>query len=359
MNVALVHDYLNQRGGAERVFAHVARAYPDAPVYTALYDPAQTGDLIAASRVRTSFLSHIPGANRYFRYLAPLYPRAFERFDFSGYDTIVSSTTSWAKGIVVPPGAVHVCYTHTVSRFAFAYDSYVGALGPRMLAKPLVSRLVEWDKRAAARPTQFVASSRNAAQRIKRYYGRDALVLHCPVDLERFSVGSGGGDYFFIASRLLPYKRIDRAIAAANLAGVPLLVAGTGPAEESLRELSRGTTTTMLGFVSDERVNELLGNARAAVLAAEEDFGLLPLEAAACGRPTIALRAGGALETIVEGQTGEFFDDETPEALAHVLSRFDEHQYDSQHLRAHAQTFAPDRFIERLRAIVEQIRSAR
>ncbi|HKU67617.1 MAG TPA: glycosyltransferase [Candidatus Baltobacteraceae bacterium] len=358
MNVALVHDYLNQRGGAERVFAHIARAYADAPVYTALYDPAQTGDLVAPSRVRTSFLAKVPGVNRYFRYLAPLYPRAFERFDFSGYDTIVSSTTAWAKGVIVPPGAVHVCYTHTVSRFAFAYESYVGAMGPRLLAKPLVSRLVEWDKRAAQRPTQFVASSRNGAERIKRYYGRDALVLHCPVDLERFHVGSGGGAYFFIASRLLPYKRIDRAIAAANLAGVPLLVAGTGPAEASLRELARGTTTTMLGFVSDERVNQLLGQARAAIVPAEEDFGLLPVEAAACGRPTIALRAGGALETIVEHETGEFFDEPAPESLASALRNFDDGRYDSQRLRAHAQRFAPERFIERLRAIVERIRSA-
>lgn len=354
MNVALVHDYLNQRGGAERVFAHIARAYPGAPVFTALFDPAATGDLVEPARVHTSYLARLPGANRYFRYLAPLYPRAFEAFDFSAFDTIVSSTTAWAKGIIVPPGAVHVCYIHTVSRFAFAYDQYVGS----SLFKPLVQRLIEWDVRAAQRPTQFVASSRNAAGRIKHYYGREAPVLHCPVDLDRFSVGPGGGEHVFIASRLLPYKRIDLAIRAANLAKVPLFVAGTGPAEESLRALARGTTTTMLGFVSDERINELLGSARAAILPAEEDFGLLPLEAAACGRPTIAFRAGGALETIVENETGEFFDEATPESLAAALRGFDERRYDPQRLREHAQTFAPDRFIERLRAIVERIRSA-
>jgi glycosyltransferase involved in cell wall biosynthesis len=246
-----------------------------------------------------------------------------------------------------------------VSRFIFAYDSYVGALGPRTLARPVVARLVDWDKRAARRPTQFVASSRNAAERIKRYYGRDALVLHCPVDIDRFTLGPGAGEYFFIASRLLPYKRIERAIEAAQIAGVPLLVAGTGPAEHALREAARGTTTTMLGYVSDDRMNELLGNARAAILPAEEDFGLLPLEAAACGRPTIALRAGGALETIAEGQTGEFFDDPSPQPLARVLQQFDERRYDPQRLRAHAQTFAPDRFIARLHTIVEQIRAAR
>jgi glycosyltransferase involved in cell wall biosynthesis len=357
LRVALVHDYLNQRGGAERVFAHIARAYPDAPVYTALYDEAQTGDLVDPGRVRLSYLSRLPRANRYFRYLAPLYPRAFERFDFSGYDTIVSSTTAWAKGILVPRGAVHICYTHTVSRFAFAYDSYVGGFGARVFAKPFVRRLVAWDKRAAQRPTQFVASSHNAARRIKRFYGRDALVLPCPVDIDRFTVGSGNGGYFFIASRLLPYKRIDRAIEAANLAGVRLLVAGTGPAEEQLRAFARGTTTTLLGFVTDRRVNELLGAARAAIVPGEEDFGLLPLEAAACGRPAIALRAGGALETIVEHETGEFFDEPAPQALAAVMRGFDGARYDPQRLRAHARQFSPGRFIERLHAIVERVRS--
>lgn len=358
MRVALVHDYLNQRGGAERVFAHIAQAYPQAPVYTALYDPRLTGDLVAPSRVRASYLSRLPGANRWFRYLAPLYPRAFESFDLSGFDTIVSSTTAWAKGVIAPPGAVHVCYINTVSRFAFAYDEYVGKLGALSLARPIVARLVEWDKRAAQRPTRFIANSRNVADRIAKYYGREADVLHCPVDVDRFTVGAGGGEHFFIASRLLPYKRIDLAIQAANLARVPLLVAGTGPAEEALRELARGTTTTMLGYVPDARVNELLGTARAAILPGEEDFGLVPLEAAACGRPTIAYRGGGALETIVEGRTGEFFGGATPESLAAVLRAFDGSRYDPQQLRAHAETFAPDRFIARLRDIVERTRAA-
>ena len=363
MRVALVHDYLNQRGGAERVFAHIANAYPDAPVYTALYDPAQTGDLVPARRVRTSFLARIPGANRGFRYLAPLYPRAFEAFDFSEFDTIVSSTTAWAKGVIVPPGAVHVCYINTVSRFTFNYDQYVGGGGKGSkaigrLARPIVNRLVQWDKRAAQRPTRFVANSRNVAERIARYYGREADVLHCPVDVDRFSLGHGGGDHFIIASRLLAYKRIDLAIRAAQTAGVRLFVAGTGPAEPQLRELARGTTTTMLGYVDDVLLDELLGSARAAILPGEEDFGLVPLEAAAAGRPTIAYRAGGAQETIVEGETGEFFDSASVDALAAALSRFDAARYDARRLRAHAETFAPARFIERLRAIVERTRAA-
>lgn len=354
MRVALLHDYLNQRGGAERVFAHIARAYPDAPVYTALFDPAQTGDLIEPARVHTSYLARLPGVNRYFRYLAPLYPRAFEAFDLGSFDTIVSSTTSWAKGVLVPAHAVHVCYINTVSRFAFAYDQYVRT----PLARPLIGRLVEWDKRAAQRPTVFVANSQNVAKRVLLHYGRDSEVLHCPVDIDRFTVGQGSGDYFFIASRLLPYKHIDRAIRAAAIAGVPLLIAGTGPAQRDLEKLARGTTSKLLGFIPDAQINAMLGNARAAILPGEEDFGLVPLEAAACGRATIAYARGGALETVIAGRTGEFFTEPTAESLAETMREFDSRRYDASVLRAHAAQFAPQQFISRLKSIVERTRGA-
>lgn len=349
MNIALVHDYLNQRGGAERVFAHIAQAWPEAPIYTALYDERIVGDLFAQRRVRPSGLARIPFANQYFRALAPLYPRAFEDFDLSEFDAIVSSTTSWAKGVRVPPGAIHVCYINTVSRFAFARDEYV----PRY-ARPFVARLIEWDRAAAQRPTRFVANSRNVADRIRKFYGRDADVLHCPVDLNRFTVGSGVGDYFLVASRLLPYKRIDLAIRAASLANVPLLVAGGGPDEQRLRRLAQGTTTTMLGFVSDARLNELVGNARAAIVPGEEDFGLVPLESAAAGRPTIAYRSGGALETIVDGETGVFFDHSSAESLAAAIRAFDALRFDARRLRTHAERFSPAQFIDKLRTIVER-----
>lgn len=350
MKVALVHDYLNQRGGGERVFAHIARAWPESPIYTSLYDERTLGDTFPASRVRPSYLSRIPFANRWFRPLAPLYPRAFESFDLRGYDAIVSSTTSWSKGVRVPAGAVHVCYINTVSRFAFAPDEYV----PRF-ARPFVNGLIAWDRAAAQRPTRFVANSRNVARRIEKFYGRESDVLHCPVDLDRFTVGPGAGDYFIVATRLLPYKRVDVAIRAAALANVPLLVAGSGPAEESLRELARGTTTTMLGYVSDRRLNELVGNARAAIVPGEEDFGLVPLEAGAAGRPAIAYRAGGALETIVEGETGAFFDDPNADSLAAQLRAFNSSRFDPQRLRAHAERFSPERFIASLRDIVDRV----
>jgi len=358
LRVALVHDYLNQRGGAERVFAHFLTAYPDAPVYTSIYSP-DLADIVPQARVRTSFLQNFPLKKRLFRAFAPLYPRAFESFDLRAYDTIVSSTTAWAKGVIVPPGAVHVCYINTVSRFVFDEGRYVGGFTGNPLARAVVAGLAKWDVRAAQRPTRFIANSRNVADRIRRYYGREADVLACPVDVDRFTPGAGRGDYFVVISRLLAYKAIDRAIRACARAGVALHVVGTGPHAAALRSLAAGTRTTFHGYIDDAAVNALAGDARAVILPGEEDFGLVPLEAAAAGTPTIALRAGGALETIVEGRTGAFFDDPNDESLAAAIATFDRGRFDPPALRAHAEAFAPPRFIERLRTIVEDVRTMR
>jgi glycosyltransferase involved in cell wall biosynthesis len=213
----------------------------------------------------------------------------------------------------------------------------------------MVRALAAWDRRAAQRPTAFIANSRNVAQRVQRYYGRDAEVLACPVDVDRFTVGAGRGDYFVVVSRLLPYKQVERAIRACARAGVPLHVAGTGPHEAALRALAAGTRTTFHGYLDDGAVNALVGDARAAILPGEEDFGLVPLEAAAAGTPTIALRAGGALETIVDGETGAFFDEPDDASLAAAIAAFDRTRFSPQRLRAHAETFAPAQFVARLR----------
>ena len=336
------------------MFAHIAAAWAEAPVYTTIYDARAAGDLVAPERVHTSFLQRFPLRERLFRAYAPLYPRAIESLDLRAYDLIVSSTTAWAKGVIVRPDATHVCYINTVSRFLFDEARYVGGFGPGALARPLVKRLAAWDVRAAQRPTRFVANSRNVAERVRRWYGRDADVLPCPVDVDAFTIGRGEGDYFAVVSRLLPYKRIDLAIAACALAGVPLHVAGTGPDERRLRALAAGTKTTFHVNVDDAARDALLGGARAAILPGEEDFGLVPLEAAAAGRPTIAYAAGGALETIVAGETGAFFRDASPESLAAAIRAFDPSAYDPARLRAHAERFRPERFIERLRAIVDE-----
>jgi glycosyltransferase involved in cell wall biosynthesis len=335
------------------VFAHFVRAWPEAPVYTALYDERAVGDLVPAGRVRTSFLQRFPLRDRAFRAYAPLYPRAFEAFDLSEFDVVVSSTTAWAKGVIVRPDAVHVCYINTVSRFVFDAERYVGGFAGGVLARPLLKRLAAWDVRAAQRPTRLVANSRNVADRVRKWYHRAADVLPCPVDVDRFTQGAGTGDYFVVVSRLLPYKRVDLAIAACALAGVPLHVVGAGPDERRLEQLARGTRTTFHGAVDDAARNALVGDARAAILPAEEDFGLVPLEAAAAGRPTIAFAAGGALETIAEGETGAFFREPTADSLARAIRAFDPAHYDSGRLRAQAEQFRPERFVARLRAIVD------
>lgn len=324
-------------------------------MYTSIYS-RDLADLVPPERVRTSFLQAFPWKRRLFRAFAPLYPAAFESFDLRAFDTIVSSTTAWAKGVIVPPGAVHVCYINTVSRFVFDEQRYVGGFAGGLAARPLVRALAAWDRRAARRPTRFVANSRNVAARVRLYYGREADVLPCPVDVDRFTLGAGGGDYFVVVSRLLPYKQVERAIGACARAGVPLHVAGTGPHEAALRALAAGTRTTFHGYLEDAAVNALVGNARAAILPGEEDFGLVPLEAAAAGTPAIALRAGGALETIVEGETGVFFDEPNEDSLAAAIAAFDRSRFSPQRLRAHAETFAPPRFIERLREIVAATR---
>jgi glycosyltransferase involved in cell wall biosynthesis len=359
VKTALVHDYLNQRGGAERVFAHFAAAWPEAPIYTTLYDERAVGDLIPPTRVHTSFLQRFPLRDALFRAYAPLYPRAIEALDLTAYDLIVSSTTAWAKGVIARPDATHVCYINTVSRFVFDEARYVGGFGPGALARPLIRRLAAWDVRAAQRPTRFVANSRNVADRVRRWYAREADVLPCPVDVDTFTIGPGAGDYYAVVSRLLPYKRIDIAIAACALAHVPLHIVGTGPDERRLETLAAGTNTTFHGTVDDATRNALLGNARAAILPGEEDFGLVPLEAAAAGRPTIAYAAGGALETIIANETGTFFHDPTPQSLANVLRTFDPTAYDPTTLRAHAERFRPERFIERLKIIVDETLNGR
>jgi glycosyltransferase involved in cell wall biosynthesis len=341
------------------VFARIAQAFPDAPIYTALLDEAAVGDLIDLARVRVSCLARIPGANRRFRYLAPLCPMVFERFDLHEYDLIVSSTTAWAKGIRFRTDARHVCYIATVSRFVYDYEAYVGEMlgnSPlRFIARPMVAALSAWDRRAAVRPTAYIANSRNVAQRIERIYGRRAHVLHPPIDLERFTLGTGSGGYFLTIARLLPYKRIDLAISACAAIGASLRVVGDGPMRAELERSAQGTKTEFCGALGDEDLVRMMRDARAILVPGEEDFGLVPLEAAACGRPTIAFGRGGALETVIPGVTGEYFTEQTVASLTDVLRIFDAGRYDANILRAHAEKFDVPRFIKALREMVAEI----
>uniref|UniRef100_E6Q4C1 Glycosyl transferase, group 1 n=1 Tax=mine drainage metagenome TaxID=410659 RepID=E6Q4C1_9ZZZZ len=301
----------------------------------------------------------MPWIHSRFRWYAPFYPNAFERFDFSGYDAILSSSSAWAKGVRVPPGCVHLCYLHSVSRFLFDYDAYVGGLGVGLLARPLVAGLVRWDLRAARRPTEMMANSATTARRALQYYGRHLDVLHPPVDMARFTQPRAPGEAFLVVARLLPYKRVDLAIDAARIARVPLRIVGDGPMRAALERRAHGAPVLFLGERGDDEIAEELARARAVLVPGVEDFGLMPLEAAASGTPSIAFRAGGATESIVEGVTGAFFERPDANDLAAAMRAFDPLQFEATTLRAHAARFSTDRFVATIRGRLAALLDAR
>src|SRR3954466_4567715 len=308
--VALVHDFLLDLRGAERVFAAICDAWPQADVFSVVYDERGTEGRFADRAVTTSFLQRLRPTARTFRVLLPLYPHAVESLDLREYDLVISSSSAWAHGVLVDPGAVHVCYCH--NPFRYAWSEREATLAARSaLTRPalrvLLSRWRQWDWIAAQRVDRYVANSDVTAARIRRYFGRDSTVLHPPVELSRFSPGPVGGHYLVLAE-LMAHKRIDVAIRAFNALRLPLVVVGDGPEWRSLRRLA-GSTVRLTGRLSDAEVAGLLRSARALIVTAQEEFGIAAVESLASGRPVIGLRAGGVLETVVEGRTGWFYDD--------------------------------------------------
>ena len=349
MRVALVASWLNQYGGAERVLEVVHDLFPDAPVFTSTFRPSTLPSAYRDWDIRSSFLDHIPLKNQ--RLLLPLYPTAFESFDLTGYDTIVSITSAFAHGVRVPPGARHICYCLTPARFLWNYADYVereriGRL-PRLVLPLFVSRLRAWDRRVADRVTQFVAISKTVQQRIVDYYQRDSTIIYPPVDVNRFSVSKQREDFFLIVSRLVPYKRIDLAVQAFNDLGLPLVIAGGGRDRARLQAMAK-PNVKFLGRVSDKDANGLMARCRAFLFPGEEDFGISPLEANACGKPVIAFAGGGALDSIVAGVTGEFFHEATAPSLASTVRTFDDKKFDPMTIRKHAEKFGVEVFKEKL-----------
>ena len=353
MRVAFVHDYLTQLGGAERVLAEMHALYPLAPVYTSLYDRRAMGPLFENIEIRTSWLQRIPGATRRFRAMLPLYPRAFESLDLRGFDLVISSTTSFAKGVVVPSGTLHVSYMNTPTRFLWYPQEYAFEIVPA-LARPALRAalpgLRRWDYSAAQRPNHIIANSRNVAARILACYHRESDIAPCPVDLSKFAPSDVQDDYYLVVARLLPYKRVALAIEATEAVGARLVIIGTGPEEERLRRMA-GQRVRFAGHVDDAQRRELFARARAVIVPGVEDYGLVALEAAASGRPVIAFGAGGSLETVVEGETGSFFREPTSNALAAALQSFVPEAFSRERLVRHAQQFSPERFRQRVREL--------
>ena len=363
MRVALVHDWLTGMRGGERVLEVLCELFPDADLFTLLHVPGTVTPPIERLAPRTSFVQRLPLAKQWYRYYLPLFPRAIESFDLAGYDLVVSSSHCVAKSVITRAPTRHVCYCHTPMRYAWdQFDRYMGParIGrlPSALASGLMRRMARWDAATAGRPNRYVANSRYVASRIRRYYNREAVVVYPPVDTEFFHPdGRPPERHLLIVSALVPYKRIDVAIEAAGLAGLPLRIVGDGP-ERTRLAAAAGPGVEFLGRRPDIEIRELYRSAAAVILPGEEDFGIVPLEAQACGRPVVALGRGGALETVVPGKTGVLVDDDSPACLAEGLRAVMGTGFDSAAIRAHALRFGRGRFASDITMLIDETMAA-
>lgn len=359
--LTLVHDWLNQYGGAERVLEHLHALYPSAPIHTSMYWREGLPASYRSWEIRTTWMDRLPGIYRHHQRYFPLYALAFARLDLRGAgDLVLTNKSGFCHG--VRTGDVpQLCYCLAPTRYVWEFDAYAAReslpASLRLALRPLVALLRRWDYAAAQRETtHFVAISREIRARIRRYYDRDSVIVHPPADVGRLRPAPAHDDYYLIVSRLIPYKRIDLAVEAFNRLGRRLLIAGTGRDREALEALA-GPNVEFLGYVPDAEVGELYARCRAFIFPGREDFGITPLEAQAAGRPVIAYGAGGALDTVVEGETGTFFHEPTAEALAEAVARFDAGAVDPLACRANAERFGPERFARELRAVVEKVRA--
>lgn len=356
MHIALIHDWLNQIGGAEDVLETMTGMFPDAPIYTSMYWREGMPPAYRSWDIRTTWMDRLPGIYSHHQPYLPLYPLAFTGLDLSNYDVVLSNKSGFCHG-VRSDGAVHVCYCLAPTRYVWEFEEYAAreALPPAVKAalRPVIRLLRRWDYRAAQRVDHFVAISSEIQARIRHYYGRDSTIIHPPVDTARFEPAPTHGDYYLIVSRLVPYRRIDLVVQAFNQLDLPLIIAGDGRDRDALEKLA-GPNVTFLGRVPDADLPELYARCRAYVLPGVEDFGIAPLQAQAAGRPVIAYRAGGALDTVVEGETGAFFDEPTPEALAAAARAFDPDTIDPRACAQNAARFDASVFRRKLRQFVEE-----
>ncbi len=356
MKVAIVHDYLNQAGGAERVVAVLHRIFPTAPIFATLFDSGVVGEPLASADVRVSWMQRLPGWKRHFKKYLPLYPFAVRSFDLEGFDLILSSSSAWAKGIDVPEGALHICYCYTPMRWAWSFKNYASrsemGVASQLAARALVFPLRRWDVATSKNVHRFIAISSEVARRIRETYGRGCDIVPPPIDISRFTPSHGADDYFLVVSRLNPYKRTDLVVEACTRLSLPLTVVGDGPARAALEAIA-GPTVKFTGRLPDADVATLFQRCKALVLPGTEDFGLTPLEANAAGRPVVAFAAGGALETVIDGETGVLFRSQTVQSLVDALKTVAACQWDVATMRAHAESFAEPIFAERLRVAID------
>ncbi|PIS40721.1 MAG: glycosyltransferase family 4 protein [Candidatus Kerfeldbacteria bacterium CG08_land_8_20_14_0_20_43_14] len=356
MRIALVHEYLNQLGGAERVLEALHELYPQAPVHTLVHDTRKVGGTFKDWHIQSSIIERLPGGKRFYKWYLLAMPAAIESFNFNGFDVVISDASAFAKGIIVPPGTLHVCYCHTPTRYlwsdAHTYPNEVRA--PWLVRKIMpfaLNYLRGWDRQAADRVDVFIANSKFVAQRIHKYYRREAEVIYPPVDTDKFEISNEVGNYYVMMGRLRPYKKFDLAIQAFSALNIPLKIIGTGEEEAHLKKIAK-PNIEFLGYDVDRK--EVLKHAIAFINPQVEDFGIAPIEAMACGRPVIAYRAGGATETVIDGITGIFFDEQIWESLADTVVRFKPNQFDPQKIRAYAKTFDRSVFQSKIEQFVKK-----
>lgn len=348
MRIALVHDYLVQYGGAERVLEAFTELFPYAPIYTLIHDEAAMHGIFKGKRIYTSFLQRLPFSRKHHRFFPPLMPLAIEQFDFSKYDIVLSDSSSYAKGIITRPETLHICYMHTPMRYAWDdCQKYTQDFGfPRIIKRfvPFFMNPIRlWDKASADRVDHFLANSQFVAKRIKKYYRQEASVIHPPVNVDRFYIAEEPKDYFLMVGRLIAYKRHDIAIEAFNRLKLPLKIIGRGPEFTCLKKMA-GPTIEFLGRVPEEDLPRYYAECRGFVFPQEEDFGIVAIEAMASGRPLIAYRGGDIVEHLEENSMGVFFDEQTPEAIVQAVGQFCEKTYDSRFIREKALAFDKEQF---------------
>lgn len=360
MKVALIHDHLAQDGGAEKVLKVLAEMFPEAPIFTLLYEKKNTDKYYRHRRIETSIIQKLPGGISHYQWYMPFMPMAVEFFDLSGYDLVISDTSSFAKGVITTSHTLHICYCHTPTRYLWSdTHQYINELKYNKYFKKVISLVLNyvrmWDRLAADRVDEYIANSRFVAGRIKKYYKRESAVIYPPVETEQFNIAGQVGDYFLIGGRLAPYKRVDLAIEAVKKTGKKLKVFGDGIDLARLKQIAGGDKNIeFLGRVDDAAKAELYSRCLAFIHPQEEDFGITAVEAQASGRPVIAYRRGGAVETIVEGVTGLFFNEQTAGSLSEAINNFDKAKFNPEIIKRHAEQFSVEKFKNKIAKYIEE-----
>jgi len=358
MKIALVHDYLVQYGGAERVLECFTELFPYAPIYTLVYSPELMHGVFEGKNIKTSFIQKLPFAKERHRIFPQFMPMAIEQFDFSDYDIVLSDSSSYAKGVITRPETLHICYMHTPMRYAWDdCQKYTSDFNfPKIIKKavPFIMNYIRiWDRISVDRVDRLIANSNFVAKRIKKYYKRESVVIHPPVNVNDFYISHERQDYFLMVGRLLAYKRHDIAIQAFNTMGLKLKIIGRGPELKKLRKIA-GPTIEFLGRVPDEKIADYYAKCRAFIFPQEEDFGIVAIEAMASGRPIIAYRAGDIVENMEEKKVGIFFDSQTPEDIMRAIEKFKDSDYDPDYIREKAKKFDKAIFKAKIMEYIEK-----